>query len=80
MNGGAAGYNHTLQWVRREKEEVFSGLRDPPGNWVAPAGSSRSGSGGNEAVEAFDVKVAFRVTRERAGRNASEQPMRSRNW
>ena len=38
------------------------------------------GGGGNEAVEAFDAKVTFRVTRERAGRNASEQPMRPRNW
>ena len=30
----------------------------PPGNWVAPAGSNRSGGGGNEVVEAFDVRVA----------------------
>ena len=50
--------NQTLQWVRREKEEVFCGLRDPPGNWVAPAGSSRSGGGGDEAVGAFDAKAA----------------------
>ena len=28
----------------------------PPGNWFAPPGSNRSGSGGNEAVGAFDVK------------------------
>jgi hypothetical protein len=63
-----------MQRVRREKEEVFSGLRDPPGNWVAPAGSSRSGSGGNEAAGAFDAKIAYRAIRERAGRNASEQP------
>jgi len=72
--------NQTLHWVRREKEEVFSGLRGPPGNWVAPAGSSRSGGGGNEAAGAFDAKVALGATRERAGRNASEQPMRPRNW
>ena len=58
--------NHALQRVRREKEEVFSGLRDPPGNWVAPAGRSRSGGGGNEAVGAFDEKVA-------KGRSASVQ-------
>ena len=31
-----------LQWVQF-----------PPGNWVAPAGSNRSGGGGNEAVGAF---------------------------
>ena len=28
----------------------------PPGNWFAPPGSNRNGSGGNEAVGAFDVK------------------------
>ena len=28
----------------------------PPGNWFAPPGSNRSGSGGNEAVGAFDGK------------------------
>jgi hypothetical protein len=28
----------------------------PPDNWFAPVGSSRSGGGGNQAVEAFDVK------------------------
>jgi hypothetical protein len=28
----------------------------PPGNWFAPPGSNRSGSGGNEAVGAFDVE------------------------
>ena len=28
----------------------------PPGNWFAPPGSNRSSGGGNEAVEAFDVK------------------------
>jgi hypothetical protein len=30
-------------------------VRLPPGNWVAPAGSYRSGGGGNEAVEAFET-------------------------
>ena len=44
-----------LQWVQL-----------PPGNWFAPAGSSRSGGGGNEAVEAFDVK-------DRSGGPASRQ-------
>lgn len=28
----------------------------PPGNWFAPPGSNRNGSGGNEAVGAFDGK------------------------
>ena len=30
----------------------------PPGNWVAPAGSYRSGGGGNKAVGAFETRVA----------------------
>jgi len=36
-----------LQWVKL-----------PPGNWVAPAGSYRSGGGGNKAVGAFEKRVA----------------------
>jgi hypothetical protein len=56
-----------LQWVRV-----------PPGNWVAPAGSSRSGGGGNEAVGAFDVKGRSRRSREQTGRNESEHPTRPR--
>jgi hypothetical protein len=28
----------------------------PPGNWVAPPGSNRSGGGGDEAAEAFGVE------------------------
>ena len=34
-------------------------VRSPPGNWVAPAGSNRSGGGGNEAAGAFDGKGPF---------------------
>src|SRR5262245_25493882 len=45
----------------------------PPGNSVAPAGSNRSGGGGNEAAEAFDAKGRPRRPREQAGRNASER-------
>ena len=41
-------------------------MRVPPGNWIAPAGSSRSGSGGNEVVEASDAK-------DRSGGPASRQ-------
>ncbi len=33
----------------------FPGVTMPPGNWVAPAGSYRSGGGGNEAVGAFET-------------------------
>ena len=47
-------------------------VRTPPGNWIAPAGSNRSGGGGNEAAEAFDVR-SRKATCEHAGRNVSER-------
>ena len=51
-----------LQWVQL-----------PPGNWVVPAGSYRSGGGGNEAVGAFETNVSLWRCSEQAGRNASER-------
>ena len=45
----------------------------PPGNWVAPAGSNRSGGGGNETVEASGGKGRLGRLRDQAGRNASER-------
>ena len=51
-----------LQWVQF-----------PPGNWVAPAGSYRSGGGGNETVGAFETNVSLWRCSEQAGRNASER-------
>jgi len=36
----------------------FQWVQLPPGNWVAPAGSYRSGGGGNKAVGAFEKRVA----------------------
>src|SRR6266516_307355 len=39
---------------------------------VVPAGSNRNGSGGNEAVGAFDAKVAVKATRELTGPNTRE--------
>ena len=39
----------------------------PTRQLVAPAGSSRSGSGGNETVEAFDDKGSLRRLSEQAG-------------
>ena len=42
--------------VRREKALVHSGDEGPPGNWIAPPGSNRSGGGGNEAAEASGVE------------------------
>ena len=41
--------------VRREKALVHSGVKDPPGNWIAPPGNNRSGGGGNKAVGASGV-------------------------
>ena len=51
-----------LQWVQF-----------PPGNWVAPAGSYRSGGGGNETVGAFETNGSLRRFSEPTGRNASER-------
>jgi len=51
-----------LQWVQV-----------PPGNWVAPAGSYRSGGGGNETVEASETNVLCKQGGEPTGRNASER-------
>ena len=43
------------------------------GNWVAPAGSSRSGEGGNKLVEAFDATVMHGMISEESGRNVSKR-------
>jgi hypothetical protein len=42
--------------VRREKGAGLQRVQLPPGNSVAPAGSNRSGGGGNETAGAFDGK------------------------
>lgn len=34
--------------------------KDPPGNWVAPAGSNRSGGGGNATVGAWATMAGRR--------------------
>jgi hypothetical protein len=59
--------------VRREKALVHSGRKDPPGNWIAPPGSNRSGGGGNEAAEASGGKGRIRRLGESAGCNTSER-------
>ena len=51
----------------------FSVGEIPTRQGVAPAGSNRSGSGGNEAAEAFDGKGRLGRLREQAGRNVSER-------
>ena len=57
--------------VQQDKQKARKGagvlrVRVPPGNWVAPAGSNRSGGGGNEAAGASGVKGRPRAT-SRAG-------------
>ena len=69
---GSERYLWTIS-VRREKALVLSGGRIPPGNWIAPPGSNRSSSGGDEAAEASDVEGRFRRLGEHAGRNVSER-------
>ena len=52
-------------------------MQSPPGNWIAPAGSNRSGGGGNETAGAFDAKgqrVAPRAGRPQRGVNAEQAP------
>ena len=55
------------------KGVVLQWVQFPPGNWVAPAGSYRSGGGGNETVGAFEKDVSLRRCSEPTGRNASER-------
>ena len=43
---------HCAPWKGLDLQRV----RLPPGNLIVPAGSNRSGGGGNEAVGAFDAK------------------------
>jgi hypothetical protein len=59
--------------VRREKALVHSGMKGPPGNWIAPPGSNWSGGGGNKAAGASDVEGRIRRLGESAGCNASER-------
>src|ERR1019366_5694026 len=46
---------------------------NPPGNWIAPPGSNRSGGGGNKAVGASGVESRIRRLGESAGCNVSER-------
>src|SRR5712691_3851492 len=55
--------------VRREKALVHSVRKDPPGNWIAPPGSNRSGGGGNKAAGASGVEGRIRRHGESAGCN-----------
>jgi hypothetical protein len=59
--------------VRREKALDHSGMKGPPGNWIAPPGSNRSGGGGNKAAGASGVEGRIRRLGESAGCNVSER-------
>ena len=59
--------------VRRDKVWSSSGCKSHPANSVAPAGSYRSGGGGNEAAGAFEKNGSCKRLGEFAGRNASER-------
>jgi hypothetical protein len=75
--------------VRRDKPVLFQWGIDPPGNWFAPPGNNRSGEGGNEVVEAFDVKsrfsgsvnmqVVMRVNAEQASKRLTQKPTRPKD-
>jgi hypothetical protein len=60
-----------LQWVQF-----------PPGNWVAPAGSYRSGGGGNETVGAFetDGSLGDSASRQAVTRVNVEQASKRPMW
>ena len=45
--------------MRRVKVFDLQQVRILPGNWVAPAGSYRSGGGGDETVGAFEKDVSL---------------------
>ena len=51
-------------------------MKLPPGNWFAPPGSDRSGSGGNEAVGAFGGKGPSKKRVQRICRAISDETVR----
>ena len=55
-----------------KKATIFSGCNSRPAR-VAPAGSNRSGGGGNESAEALRCEDCLGQFGEQAGRNASER-------
>jgi hypothetical protein len=69
-------------YVRREKARVFSGCKSRPATLVAPAGSNRSGGGGNETAGAFDAKGRFgdSASRQAVTRVNAEQAPKGLTW
>jgi hypothetical protein len=61
-----------------------AGKKDPPGNWIAPPGSNRSGGGGNKAAGASGVEgrigdsaslqAVTRVNAEPASKTIMQEP------
>jgi hypothetical protein len=75
--------------VRREKVLIHSGrVKNPPGNWIAPPGSNRSGGGGDKAAEASGVEgrigdlaslqAVTRVNAEQASKTIMQEPTHSK--
>lgn len=72
--------------VRRDKARIFSGCKSHPANSVAPAGSYRSGGGGNETAGAFEKtgrssgsaspQAVTRVNVEQASKGLTWEPTR----
>src|SRR5579885_2919972 len=89
---GAAGHrsatsdNGVYVIVRRDKVRIFSGCKSHPANSVAPAGSYRSGGGGNETAGAFEKtgrssgpaspQAVTRVNVEQASKGLTWEPTR----
>jgi hypothetical protein len=68
--------------VRRAKALILSGCDSRPAT-VAPAGSNRSGSGGNNTAEAFDGKSSINgnsASRQAVARVNAEQAPKTMMW
>jgi len=90
LDGGKnkAIINVPVPFVRREKVSFFSGCNSHPAT-VVPAGSNRSGGGGNETAEAFDAKdrmggsasrqAVTRVNTEQASKRVMWEPTQQRD-
>ena len=68
--------------VRRGKAWIFSGCKSRPATLVAPAGSNRSGGGGNETAGAFDAKgrLGDSASRQAVTRVNAEQAPKGLTW
>src|SRR5436305_3050972 len=76
--GRPLGYSYCAPW----KGVDLQWVQFPPGNWVAPAGSYRSGGGGNETVGAFetDGPLSGSASRQAVTRVNVEQASKRPMW